>query len=100
MSPRGQVCFLLADKWGVDRALHAEAASVLFPRAGVFRRDNQVHPISIYSFKSHQEAVYTFCFQYCWTNRNSSLTNTIKCSVWGSHSGGYEEYHLLAYNAV
>jgi hypothetical protein len=27
-------------------------------------------------------------------NRNSS------CRILGSHSGGYEEYHLLGYNAV
>jgi hypothetical protein len=22
------------------------------------------------------------------------------CGIWGSHSGGYEEFYLLGYNAV
>jgi hypothetical protein len=26
--------------------------------------------------------------------------NRTECRIWGSHSGGYEEYHLLGYNAV
>jgi hypothetical protein len=29
-----------------------------------------------------------------------SLEHTTRCTIWGSHSGGYEEYNLLGYKAV
>jgi hypothetical protein len=41
------------------------------------------------------------------TNASWSLNQALgegsvfmRCKIWGSHSGGYEEYYLLGYNAV
>jgi hypothetical protein len=30
----------------------------------------------------------------------AEIQTTIFCVIWGFHSGGYEEYHLLEYDAV
>jgi hypothetical protein len=32
--------------------------------------------------------------------QNAKITSNTRCRIWGSHSGGYEEFYLLGYNAV
>jgi hypothetical protein len=58
------------------------------------------HWYSLYFHVIHSVAInlensYFFCCG------DSSVMKTINdCRIWGSHSGGYEEYDLLGYNAV
>jgi hypothetical protein len=50
----------------------------------------------------HAMRTFLYLSLICLTKRSVAETakRLIRCKIWGSHSGGYEEFHLLGYATV
>jgi hypothetical protein len=56
---------------------------------------------SVYFIARQQKHKYIRCKSInCLVNHFQSNEHTGLCSIWGSHSGGYEEFYLLGDNAM
>jgi hypothetical protein len=60
-----------------------------------FQVSSQLLPLTLQTNKQTNKQT-----PWRWSTSELCINSKASCRIWGFHSGGYEEYHLLGYDAV